>query len=264
MFGTENPDVLCAEWTVERRRSQAGGARSWIAEVGPACRRPRSTGAGPPHPPEKPRGLRRRAESGSARNLIVADDVELESGPRPEFDHRSGGQRLKHVGREPWRPPLTAALKCENDMAGRFTFWSSGDAHPPSCLSHGAATSGSGRGGATPLAKGSVRVRGEVETHTSPLPSRGTPAPSIPAGRQSERRCGTQRTNRSSSGCRCCPNARAVFSCPRANAESRASATQGDLPPDTATRFLPLRSASGWVTRRIPWFAEVGLERPAA
>ena len=35
----------------------------------------------------------------------------------------------------------TAALECENDVRGRFTVLPSGDAHLPTCLSCGAATS---------------------------------------------------------------------------------------------------------------------------
>ena len=46
--------------------------------------------------------------------------------------------------RRPWMVPmlqLTAVVECENDIRWRFTLWPSGDAHLPSCLSHGAATS---------------------------------------------------------------------------------------------------------------------------
>ena len=81
---------------------------------------------------------------------------------------------------------LTPAPRRDFDMGVRFTFSASGDSHAPLRPSACAAGScglaarprGAGRAaetvaGATRLAAGSVRARGEVEIHTSPLPSWG-------------------------------------------------------------------------------------------
>ena len=89
-----------------------------------------------------------------------------------------------------------AAPRRENDAGGRFTNRPSGDSRrafrPSACAvvscGHAARPSVAGLAapavaGATPLAKGSVRVRGEVEIHTSPLPSRGRSRTIDPCGK---------------------------------------------------------------------------------
>ena len=110
----------------------------------------------------------------SSRRLGHMSNLRFQTQPR------RARRRTRHLG-PPRHPQLTAALECENDAGGRFTLSPSGNAHPPSCLYCRTATScgpaarlpGGTRAaravaGATRLAEGSVRARGEVEIHTTP------------------------------------------------------------------------------------------------
>ena len=97
---------------------------------------------------------------------------------------------------------LTAGLRCENDVRGRFTLWPSGDSHRTFRRSAGAVASCAsaarpgfaGRAaeavvGATPQSEGLVRARDEVWIHTPPPPAKGSLPANYPcAGRRFQRR----------------------------------------------------------------------------
>ena len=139
-------------------------------------------------------GIRGRRIAGDARTRPPA------GWEYPRFRASGGGTRHPLVSRARARQlstlvetpalPLTTVLERENDMGGHFTVWPSSDSHRPSRLSasrdnvlrlrrrvaRGAPAAGV-VAVATPQSEGLVRVRGEVEIHTSPLPSRGRSRP---------------------------------------------------------------------------------------
>ena len=99
-------------------------------------------------------------------------------------DPLSGGLTDRSAFAEVRALPPVAVPECENDVGGRFTIRPFGDSHRTFRSSACAVAScglaarppvagraASTVAGATRLAEGSVRARGEVETHTSPLPS---------------------------------------------------------------------------------------------
>ena len=101
---------------------------------------------------------------------------------------------------------------------------------------------------ATHQSEGLVRVRGEVEIHTSPLPFRGRYR-SINPGREGRPNADVERgeSTRSSCGCRRCPNCSRRSPCQRPPAWSLAPATHEHLGPDTAIRVcLTQRPPSGF------------------
>ena len=100
--------------------------------------------------------------------------------------------------------------------------------------------------GATPLAEGSVRVRAEVEIHTSPLPSRGRSRSNNP-WREGRPNAAVERgdSTRSSCGCRRCPN------CPRRSPAS--VRPRGRWLPATPTAALaPTPRSASAPTQRPP------------
>ena len=110
-------------------------------------------------------------------------------------------------------------------------------------------TSGSGRGGSDPPRRGLGTGSGRGgNSHLAPALRGSLPHHQSLAGRPSERRCGTRRINRSSTGCRRCPKGSHRLPCPRASAESLAPATSGDLGPDTAIRVCHYAAPSVWVS----------------
>ena len=113
--------------------------------------------------------------------------------PRPHLaDGASRGGSLPMTGAR-----LTAGLRCENDVRGRFTLWPPGDSHRTFRRSAGAVASCAaparagvaGRAaravvGATPQSEGLVRVRRQVCFHNLPPSPRGRSHTSNPsAGR---------------------------------------------------------------------------------
>ena len=146
-------------------------------------------------------------------------------------------------------PPLRAVPERANDVGVRCALRRLGSAHRDRRATAGAATSCAGAGmparaaraaqavtGATPQSEGLVRVRGRVCFHTLAPAPWVAPAPSIPAGRPSARRCGTRRINGSASGSRRRSNG-SRRSPARANGESLAAATHRDLGLNIAIRI---------------------------
>ena len=155
-----------------------------------------SQGRGP-----DPRGVRRLAGRHEAQRRAYETGAPAAPTrvhpPRPHLaDGASRGGSLPMTGAR-----LTAGLRCENDVRGRFTLWPPGDSHRTFRRSAGAVASCAsaarpgvaGRAaravvGATPQSEGLVRARGQVWIHTCPPARQGVaPTPAILPGRVSDR-----------------------------------------------------------------------------
>ena len=182
----------------------------------------------------------------------------MSKGPDPP----SGGLAARIAFVEARALPPVAVLERENDAGGRFTIRPFGDLHrtfrPSACavVSCGLAARPpvAGRAisavaGATPQSEGLVRVRGEVEIHTSPLPPWGRSRTNNPwrEGRPNAA-LGMRRMNPILLRLPPLPQLHAPLSCQRPIAWSLAPATHGGHGPDTVIRVCPYATAPAQVS----------------